>query len=88
MKGDTKMTYKEALEMNESKAGIDYKSLSIESLMELIDDIPGWDYPLAEDCIAELADRAGIDRDAFFVESDRDYSDLWAACAEKLGIDF
>jgi hypothetical protein len=25
MKGDTKMTYKEALEMNESKAGIDYK---------------------------------------------------------------
>ena len=82
------MTYKEALEMNESKAGMDYKSLSIESLMELIDDIPGWDYPLAEDCMAELADRAGIDRDAFFSESDRDYSDLWATCAEKLKIDF
>ena len=82
------MKYKEALEMNESKTGIDYQSLSIESLMELIDDIPGWDYPLAEDCMEELSRRADIDRDAFFAESDRDYSDLWAACAEKLGIEF
>lgn len=82
------MTYKEALEMNESKSGLDYESLSTKSLMELINEIHGWDYPLAEDCMAELARRADIDRDVFFAESDRDYSDLWAACAEKLGIEF
>lgn len=81
------MTYKEALEINESKSGLDYESLSTESLMELIDEIPGWDYPLAEDCMSELSRRAKIDTDSFFADNDRDYSDLWAACAEKLGID-
>lgn len=82
------MTYKEALEINESKSGLDYQSLTIKSLLELIDEIPGWDYPLADDCMSELARRADIDQDVFFAEGDRDYSDLWAACAEKLGIDF
>lgn len=81
------MTYKKALELNESKQGLDLESLTNESLLALIYEIPGWDYPLAEDCMEELARRAGIDKAAFF-EDDRDYSDLWAACADKLGIDF
>jgi hypothetical protein len=81
-----KMTYKTALELNESK-GLDLESLTNDSLMALIDEIPGWDYPLAEDCMEELAKRAGIDKAKFF-EGNRDYSDLWTACADKLGIDY
>ena len=92
------MTYKEALEMNESKSGIDIESLSLEELAALTDEIPGWDYPLAEDCVKELARRAKIDVDQFFLEYDQDgytdslphgydYNDLWARCMEKLGIE-
>lgn len=82
------MTYKEALELNESAAGLDLAELTIEELGNLIDEIPGWDYPLAEDCMAELSARAGINPDEFFAAGDKDYNDLWVVCAESLGIDF
>lgn len=82
------MTYKEALEKKESASGLDLDEMRLEDLQQLIDDIPGWDYPLAEDCINEFAKRAGINPKDFFEESDRDYNDLWAACAEALHIDF
>ena len=84
---DDGMTYQKVLEMNESAAGLDLKELSLENLLALIDEVPGWDYPLAEDFVAELANRAGIDMTQYFAESDRDYSDLWATAAEKLGVD-
>ena len=82
------MTYKEALELNESKAGLDLGSMGLDDLLALIDDIPGWDYPLAEDAMSELAKRAGIDLREYFTEGTRDYSDLWVDAAEKLDVDF
>ena len=82
------MTYKEALEVNESTAGLDLESLPLSDLLELIEEIPAWDYPLGEESVKELARRADIDVSAFFDGTDRDYSDLWAAAAEKLGVDF
>lgn len=78
------MNYKEALEMNESKAGLDLRDMELSDLLALIDEIPGWDYPLAEEAMTELARRAEIDVNEFFEESDKDYSDLWAAATEKL----
>ena len=78
------MNYKEALEMNESKTGLDFRGMELSDLLALIDEIPGWDYPLAEEAMAELARRAEIDINGFFEESDGDYSDLWAAATEKL----
>lgn len=81
------MTYKEALEMNESKNGLDLSELSLENLLELIEEIPGWDYPLGEESVKELARRAGIDTMEFFSEeSCHDYSDLYARAAELLGV--
>lgn len=82
------MTYQIAMEKNESAEGLDLRELSLEDLLELIDDVPGWDYPLGEESVRELARRAEIDAEGFFAESDSDYSDLWAAAAEKLGVDF
>ena len=82
------MKYAKALEINESAAGLDISEMSLDDLLELIDEIPGWDYPLAEECMVDLARRAGISPVEFFDDSDRDYSDLWLACAEALGVDF
>lgn len=79
------MNYKKALELNESKAGLDLKEMPLADLMELIDEIPGWDYLLGEESVLELARRAEINVDEFFSEGTRDYSDLWAFAAEKLG---
>jgi hypothetical protein len=79
------MTYKEALELNESKAGLNLKEMPIADLMELIEEIPGWDYPLGEESVLELARRAEVDVDDYFSEGTKDYSDLWAFAAEKLG---
>ena len=82
------MTYKEALELNESKAGLDLGELSLNELLAIIDEVPGWDYPLAEELMTELAKRAGIDTEEYFDGTDRDYSDLWSDAADKLGVDF
>jgi len=84
------MTYAKALMMNESKDGLDLKRLSLASLLSLIDEVPGWDYPLAEDFIRELANRAGIDTNKYFANDPvvyRDYSDLYADAVEKLGVE-
>lgn len=82
------MTYREALERNESAAGLDFTEIPLDDLVQLIDDLPAWDYPLAEDCINEFARRAGINPAEYFAESDRDYNALWMSCAEALNIDF
>lgn len=81
------MKYKEALMKNESRDGLDLRDLPLTDLLELIDDIPGWDYLLGEESVLELARRAEIDVSEFFDASDRDYSDLWVAAAEKLGVE-
>ena len=60
------MTYKEALELNESKRGLDFESMPLGELIKLIDDIPCWKYPFAEDCLKEIARRANIGKDACF----------------------
>lgn len=75
------MTYKKALELNESRKGLDLESLTAEELVGLCDDIPGWDYPIAIDVVLELARRAGIDPSAI-----RDYNDICQAALEALGI--
>lgn len=80
------MTYNKALELNESKAGLDLGELSLSDLLELIEEIPGWDYPLGEESVLELARRAEINAAEFFAEGSKDYSDLWAEAAEKLSI--
>lgn len=82
------INYKTALELNESRDGLDLKSLSLEDLLALIEEIPGWDYPLGEESILELARRAGIDAKEYFDTSDKDYSDLWSDSAEALGVEF
>ena len=82
------MTYKEALELNESKDGLDLGELSISDLLELIEEIPGWDYPLGEESVLELARRAEVDVGEYFSEGTKDYSALWAEAAEKLGLDW
>jgi hypothetical protein len=79
--------YKTALEMNESKNGIDWDEVSLDELIQMIGEIPGWDYPLAEDSMNEMSRRAGIDPKVFFDNGDRDYNDLYTACAEALGVD-
>lgn len=81
------MTYAEAREKNESKEGLDLGEISLDNLLALIEELPGWDYPLAEDFMNELAKRAGIDTDKYFEEADRDYSDLYVDATEKLGVD-
>lgn len=80
------MKYAEALEKNGSCEGLDLRELPLDSLIELIEDIPSWDYPLGEESVLELARRAKIDVNVFFDEADRDYSDLWLEAAEKLGV--
>lgn len=60
------MTYREALELNESPSGLDLEVLTNQELITLIDELPGWDYPLAEDMMEELASRAKIDTNAYF----------------------
>lgn len=62
------MTYKKALELNESKAGLDIGGLSLSDLVSVINDLPGWDYQLADELMQELAERAGIDTDRYFAE--------------------
>jgi hypothetical protein len=79
--------YKEYLEMNESKAGIDWDEITLDNLVKLIDEIPGWDYPLAIESMSELAKRAGIDTDEFFQGGEKDYNDLFSACADVLNIE-
>ena len=68
------MTYKEALELNESAEGLSIEDLDNKTLLSLLDELPAWDYPLAEELLLELADRAGIDCDDYFtpkyIESD------------------
>lgn len=81
------ITYKDALEMNESKAGLDLGEISLDNLLSLIEELPGWDYPLAEDLMHELAKRAGIDTDKYFAEADRDYSDLYTDATDKMSAD-
>lgn len=83
----TNLTYKEALELNELAEGLDMSILAINDLLNCIEELPGWDYPLAEDLMAELAKRAGIDPETFFSEHDTDYNGLYQACVEALGID-
>ena len=82
------MTYKEALELNESKAGLDLRELPLADLLDLIEEIPGWDYPLGEESVKELARRAEIDVVEYFAEGTKDYSDLWAEAAGRLGLDW
>ena len=79
--------YKEYLEMNESKAGIDWDMITLPDLVKLIDEIPGWDYPLAIESMKELSKRAGIDTDEFFQGGEKDYNDLFTACADVLNIE-
>ena len=94
------MTYKEALEQNESMNGLDFSSLELSDLLSIIDEIPGWDYPLAEEAMDELARRAGIDTDTYFggynspsefpddgLPHGMDYNDLYADAVEMLGGD-
>lgn len=80
------ITYAEALEKNESKYGLDLGEISLDNLLALIEELPGWDYPLAEDFMNELARRAGINADKYFAEADRDYSDLYVDATDKLGV--
>lgn len=84
------MTYAKALELNESRDGLDLEALTVDDLVELCDEVPAWGYPLGEDFVLELARRAGIDPSAFFVDEDgnptfRDYNDLCQAALEALG---
>ena len=81
------ITYRDAMEMNESKNWLDLEEISLDNLLALIEELPGWDYPLAEDFMHELAKRAGIDTDKYFAEEDRDYSDLYVDATDKLGVD-
>lgn len=81
------MTYKEALEKNESREGLTFSEISLSDLLTLIDDIPGWDYPLAKDSITELAKRAGIDANDYFKRFEsRDYSDLYLSAIDNLNL--
>ena len=85
------MTYAKALELNESRDGLDLRNISLEDLIGLCDEVPGWDYPLWEGFVLELARRAGIDPSAFFADDEdgnptfRDYNDLCQAALEALG---
>lgn len=81
------ITYAEALEKNESKNGLDLGEISLDNLLALIEELPGWDYPLAEDLMHELAKRAGIDTAEYFTAADRDYSDLYVDATDKLGVE-
>lgn len=86
----TTVSYSRALEQRESEEGLDLAAMDIDDLLTLIEDIPGWDYPLAEDCMGELARRAGIDTHAYFRDAGyaKDYNDLWLDAAIALGYDF
>ena len=83
-----KITYKDALERNESREGLSLADLSLADLLGIIEEIPGWDYPLADECMGELARRAGIDQAEYFRDDDDedsaphgyDYNDLYADC--------
>lgn len=85
------MTYAKALELNESREGLDLEALTVEDLVGLCDEVPAWDYPLGEDFVLELARRAGIDPSAFFADDEdgnptfHDYNDLCQAALEALG---
>lgn len=85
------MTYAKALELNESRDGLDLRNISLEDLIGLCDEVPGWDYPLGEGFVLELARRAGIDSASFFDDDEdsnptfRDYNDLCQAALEALG---
>lgn len=83
------MTYKDALELNETVNGLDLSDLELPELLAIIDELPGWDYPLAEKLLREMSSRAGVDYDQYFSERDgqADCNDLWVAAAEKLGVE-
>jgi len=79
------MNYKEALELNESKQGIDLDSLTNYQIATVIDQIPGWEYPLADSFLEELANRAGVDMQRYF-DRGHDRNDLFKTCTSRLGI--
>lgn len=49
------------------------------ALIAYVESLPAWDADYSEDAVSVLADRAGLDTDAY-----ETYDDLWAAIVEKL----
>lgn len=84
---DEPLTYKCALELNESPRGLDLSALPLTDLLRITDELPGWDYPLGEDLITEIARRAGIDVDDYLHEHNADLTTVWEAAAKLLGVD-